>query len=71
MQESNVKIARLTIDAAKSAGEDGMSRGKTFAEMVDPVVMEYERSMEVLEGELQRLQAAWVRALATSPRAAS
>jgi hypothetical protein len=34
----------------------------TFAQLVDPIVKEYEQSIESLESELYRLKAAWVSA---------
>lgn len=52
----------MKLKAAATANSDNGS-SIPFAELVDPIVKEYEESITGLEEELHRMKTAWVRLL--------
>lgn len=60
--ETSVEMARLNkqLEEARMSGGEGGGDSKAFAEMVGPVIAEYERAIATLEGELKLSRASLV-----------
>ena len=60
--ETSVEMARLNkqLEEARMFGGEGGGDSKAFAEMVGPVIAEYERAIATLEGELKLSRATLV-----------
>lgn len=61
-QDTMVEVARLTrqLEEARLSGGEGGDASKGFAEMVAPVIAEYERAIATLESELRSSRASLV-----------